>query len=222
MSTKLAVPARVPFVALQRQIDSVRRELEEAFTTTLSRTDFVGGAGVQEFERRFASFCQTASCVGVANGTDALTLILTALGLTRGGEVITVPNTFIATVEAIHNAGLKPVFVDVDPTTRLMDPSKIEDAITANTVAILPVHLYGAIAEMDQILEIARRHGLPVVEDACQAHGAEFNKKRVGSFGTAAAFSFYPAKNLGCFGDGGAVTSNDPELIDRIRSISCH
>jgi len=222
MSTKLAIPARVPFVALQRQIDSVRRELEEAFTTTLSRTDFVAGAGVQEFERRFASFCQTSSCVGVANGTDALTLILTALGLSRGGEVITVPNTFIATIEAVHNAGLKPVFVDVDPTTRLMDPSKIEDAIRSNTVAILPVHLYGAIAEMDQILEIARRHGLPVVEDACQAHGAEFNKKRAGSFGIAAAFSFYPAKNLGCFGDGGAVTSNDSEFIERVRTISCH
>src|SRR5438270_4744372 len=125
MSTKVAVSTRVPFVALQRQIDSVREELEAAFTSTLNRADFVGGKAVIEFEKQFSSFCHTTHCIGVANGTDALTLILIALGLRRGGEVITVPNTFIATVEAIHNAGLQPVFVDVDPDTRLMDPSKI-------------------------------------------------------------------------------------------------
>src|SRR5207237_9788195 len=136
---------------------------------------------VIEFEKQFSSFCNTSHCVGVANGTDALTLILIALGLHRRGEVITVPNTFIATVEAIHNAGLQPVFVDVDPITRLMDPSKIEDAITPNTVAILPVHLYGSVAQMDQIVEIATRSGLAVIEDAFQDHGADFDERRAGS-----------------------------------------
>jgi dTDP-4-amino-4,6-dideoxygalactose transaminase len=209
-------------VDLGAQLERIRPEIDEAIDRVLSSTAFVFGEDVKELEREFAAFCGTADACAVANGTDALHIALRAHGIGPGDDVVTVANTFIATGEAILLAGAKPVFVDVDAETFTMDASKLEAAITPAAKLIVPVHLYGHPADMTAIGEIARRRGLPVLEDAAQAHGAEWRGKRAGSLGHAACFSFYPAKNLGAYGDAGMITSSDAEFIARVRQIANH
>ena len=193
-----------------------------ALESLMESSQFILGKGVDGFERSFAAAHQMKHCVGVGSGTEALHIILWAQGIGRGDEVITTANTFIATAEAISLTGATPVFVDVDPKTYTMDPSSLETAITANTKAIIPVHLYGQAASMDEIIGIADRHGILVVEDACQAHLAGFKGRYVGHFGAATAFSFYPGKNLGAYGEAGAVTTNDDSLAARLRVLRDH
>jgi dTDP-4-amino-4,6-dideoxygalactose transaminase len=213
---------QVPFLDLKAHHQPHRQEFLDAMAQVIDQSAFAGGPFVAGFEQDFAAYCQVRHAVGVGNGTDALWLVLLALGVGPGDEVITVPMTFMATAEAISFTGAKPVFVDIDPATCTMDPSRIEAAITPRTKAIIPVHLYGQVADMDPILQIAKRHDLPVVEDACQAHGAEYKGRRAGSIGVAGAFSFYPGKNLGAFGEAGAVTTNDPELTERVKVLREH
>jgi dTDP-4-amino-4,6-dideoxygalactose transaminase len=213
---------RVPFVNLKSQLQSLRSEIDAAIRRSLDSTDFVLGAQLGEFEYGFAKYCDCEYAIGVSSGTSALHLALTALGIGRGDEVITVPNTFVATVEAILYTGATPVFADVDDRTFCIDPAAIEKAITPRTRAILPVHIYGQPCDMESLAAIASKHHLEIVEDACQAHGATFMGRKVGSFGRAAAFSFYPTKNLGAVGDAGAVTTNDPDLARDLRSLRHH
>lgn len=213
---------KVPFLDLKSQYESIRDEVGQALQSVLDRTAFAGGPFVAEFEKHFAEFCGTQHAVGVGSGTDALWLALQALGIGPGDEVITTANTFIATAEAISICGARPVFVDIDQDTFNMDPSLLEDAITSRTKAVIPVHLYGQPADMDPITEVAERHGLAVIEDACQAHGAEYKGRRAGSIGRAGCFSFYPGKNLGAYGEAGAVTTDDGELADRMRMFRDH
>lgn len=212
----------IPLVDLKAQYDSIRAEIDTAIKAVINNSAFIGGEELYQFEKEFASYCEARACVGVGNGTDALYLTLRALGIGPGDEVITVAHTFIATAEAISLTGAKPVFVDIREGTMLIDPEMMEVAITPRTRAIIPVHLYGQPCEIDQILNIARSRGLKVVEDAAQAHGAYWKRRRVGSFGDAACFSFYPGKNLGAYGDGGAVVSNDEDLIQRVRMLANH
>lgn len=212
----------IPLVDLHAQYHSIKHEIDVAMHRVLEQTDFIGGSAVAEFEQAFAEYCGARHAIGVANGTDALHLTLRACDIGKGDEVITAVNTFIATSEAITAAGAKPVFVDQDPKTYTIDVSKIEAAITERTRAIIPVHLYGQPAEMDAILDLAQKHRLVVIEDAAQAHGATYKGKIVGGFGTAACFSFYPGKNLGAYGDAGAVVTNDDALAARIRMLSNH
>ena len=212
----------VPFLDLKGLHQSLEEELVAAFRTALRSAAFIGGPEVEAFEKEFAVFCSADGAVGLASGTDALRLGLVALGLQPGDEVITVANTFIATSEAITQAGGKVKFVDVDDCTLTMDPAKLGDAITPHTVGLLPVHLYGQPADMDAITLVARQHGLWIVEDACQAHGAQHQGRPVGAHGVLAAYSFYPGKNLGALGDAGAVTGNDLLLLDRIRKLREH
>jgi dTDP-4-amino-4,6-dideoxygalactose transaminase len=212
----------VPFLDLKSHHDPYRAEFRDAIDRVIDAGAFAGGPFVESFERAFAEYCGTSGALGVGSGTDALWLALLALGVGRGDEVITVPMTFIATTEAISHAGATPVFVDIEPETYTMDPAKLEAAITPRTRAIIPVHLFGQMADMDAILEIANRHGIPVIEDAAQAHGAEIGGRRAGSLGAAGCFSFYPGKNLGAFGEGGAVTSGDQALMDRISMLRDH
>ncbi len=211
--------AKIPFVDLQTQYQSLKPEIDAAIAAVLTRGDFILGGDVTRFEEEFAAFCGVAHCLGVANGTDALKLALEACGIGPGDEVITTSHTYIATALAISQCGARPVLVDCEPDYMLIDVSKIEAAITPKTKAILPVHLYGQAADMDPIMEIAKRHKLVVVEDACQAHGATYKGKKCGSIGDIAAFSFYPGKNLGAYGDGGAVTTNNAELADKIKLL---
>ena len=213
---------KVPFLDLKIHHEPHREEFRAAIEKVIDAGAFAGGPFVESFEKRFAEYCQSAHALGVGSGTDALWMALLGLGVGRGDEVITVPMTFIATTEAISYAGATPVFVDIDEKTYTMDPSKLEAAITPRTKAIIPVHLFGQMADMDPIMEIADRHGIPVVEDAAQAHGAEYNGKRAGSFGAAGCFSFYPGKNLGAFGEGGAVTSSDEELVESMQMFRDH
>jgi dTDP-4-amino-4,6-dideoxygalactose transaminase len=208
---------KVPFVDLKSLHSEIRDDLREVFDRVLDNSTFVLGPEVQRFEQEFATYCGTEHCVALNTGTAAIHLALAALNIGPGDEVITVPHTFIATAEAITAVGAKPVFIDIDPVSFTMDPALLEAAITPKTRAIIPVDLYGQVADMDPILEIADRHGIPVVEDACQAHGAEYKGRRAGAFGIAGCFSFYPGKNLGACGEGGAVTTNDGELAERIR-----
>ena len=208
---------KVPFVDLRLLHSEIEEELNAAFNRVMRNSSFILGPEVERFEAEFAAYCGTAHCVAVNNGTSALQLALAALGIGPGDEVITVPHTFIATAEGISAVGAKPVFVDIEPHSYCMDPENLERAITPRTRAILPVHLYGQMAEMDRILEIANRHQVPVIEDACQAHGAEYKGRRAGSMGRAGCFSFYPGKNLGACGEAGAVTTNDPDLAAHIR-----
>lgn len=210
---------KINFVDLKRQYQSIKAEIDEAISRVINGTNFILGDEVEEFEKEFAEFCQTKFCIGVASGTDALFLSLKALDIGPGDEVITVPNTFIATVLAISLTGAKPIFVDINSQTYNIDFQKIEEKITRKTKAIIPVHLYGQPAEMDKILTVAKKYNLKVIEDACQAHGAEYQGRRVGSFGDLAAFSFYPSKNLGAYGDGGAITTNNAELAEKIRML---
>ena len=209
----------INFVDLKRQYDSIKDEIDSAIQDTLDKTAFILGDKVGGFEKSFASFCGSGFCAGVDSGTSALALAMEACGIKVGDEVITVPNTFIATALSISWLGAKPVFVPIKADTYNMDPSKLESAITGKTKAILPVHLYGQACDMDPILEIAGKHELKVIEDACQAHGAEYKGKRAGSLGDAAAFSFYPGKNLGAYGDGGAVVTNSPEIDEKVRML---
>jgi dTDP-4-amino-4,6-dideoxygalactose transaminase len=213
---------KVRFVDLSAQHKLLESELKEVFSRVLANGSFVLGPEVEKFEKMFASYCQAAHCVTVTNGTAALQLVLQGLDVGPGDEVITVAHTFIATAEAINAAGARPVFVDIDPVSYTMDPTKLEKAITSKTKAIIPVHLYGQPADMDAINAIAATHGIPVIEDSCQAHGAEYNGRRTGSLAKAACFSFYPSKNLGACGEGGAVTTNDAELAKKIRMLRDH
>ncbi len=212
----------VPYIDLKAQYARLREEVLAALDRVGSKAAFILGEEVQAFEREFAAYCGVKQCVAVNSGTSALHLALLAVGVQAGDEVITTPNTFIATAEAISYTGAKPVFVDIDPRTANIDPGKIAAAVTPNTRAILPVHLYGLPAEMDPIMEIAAQHHLAVIEDACQAHGARYHGKRVGSIGNAAAFSFYPSKNLGAYGEGGALTTNDDALAAKARALRSH
>ena len=212
----------VPFLDLKTQYQSISEEIEIALRQVLNATAFSGGPFVERFEEQFATFCQCKHAIGVGSGTEALWLSLLALGIGRGDEVITVPNTFIATVEAISLCGATPVFVDVDEKSFTLDPALLEAAITPRTKAIIPVHLYGQTCDMDPIMEIARKHGLLVIEDACQAHGAEYKGRRAGSIGNAGCFSFYPGKNLGAYGEAGGVVTNDPDLAAKIKMLRDH
>lgn len=213
---------KVPFLDLNLHHAPIRDEVLAAMAEVVDRNAFAGGPFVEAFEKEFAAYCETAEAVGVGSGTDALWLALLALGVKAGDEVITVPNTFIATAEAISFTGARPVFVDVDPDTYLMDPAGLAEAITPATRAIIPVHLYGQTADMDPILAIAEEAGIPVIEDAAQAHGAYYKDRRAGSIGVAGCFSFYPGKNLGAFGEAGAITTNDPDLARKMRILRDH
>ncbi len=212
----------IPLVDLKSQYLSIKEEIDGAILQVLQHTDFIGGSAVAEFERAFAQFCGVSHAVGVANGTDAIHLTLRACGIQKGDEVITAVNSFIATSEAITAAGANVVFVDNDPDTYTIDVSKIKEKITSKTKAIIPVHLYGQPAAMDAIHAMASRHGLIVIEDAAQAHGALYKGTTVGGLGRAACFSFYPGKNLGAYGDAGAVVTNDEQLASHIRMIANH
>lgn len=207
---------KVPFVDLRAQYRSLASEVEQAISAVLERGDYILGQEVTLFEEEFAAYCEAEYAVGVDSGTSALDLALRAFDIGPGDEVITVANTFIATAFAISYTGARPVLVDVDPETYMIDVSLVERAITDRTRAIIPVHLYGHPADMDPIMEIAGKYGLVVIEDACQAHGAKYKGKRVGSFAHAAAFSFYPAKNLGAYGDGGVVVTNDKRMAESL------
>jgi dTDP-4-amino-4,6-dideoxygalactose transaminase len=213
---------KVPIVDLRAQYLRIQPEVDAAIARVVASTQFIGGEECRLFEQEFAAYCGARHAVGVANGTDALTVALRAYGIGPGDEVVTVANTFIATGEAILLNGARPVFVDVDEASFTMDPAKLEPAITPRTKLILPVHLYGHPANMASINEVAARHRLPVLEDAAQAHGAEMDGRRAGSLGHAACFSFYPGKNLGAYGDAGMVTTNDADFAARVRQIANH
>lgn len=209
----------IPFVDLKAQYASIKDEVNAAIQNVLETCQFTLGSEVEAFEQEFASYCGSQYGIGVNTGTSALHLALLAAGVGSGDEVITVPFTFVATVAAIHYTGAKTVFVDIDPQTFTMDVKAIESAITQRTKAIIPVHLYGQPADMDPILEIAKRHNLVVIEDAAQAHGAEYKGKRVGGLGDMGCFSFYPGKNLGAYGEGGMVVTNNTEYTRTIRML---
>lgn len=209
----------IPFVDLKAQYESLREEIQAAITHVFESCQFVLGPQVSAFEESFAAYCDARYAVGVNSGTSALHLALLAAGIGPGDEVITVPFTFVATVAAIRYTGARPVFVDIDPVSFTMDARLLEQAITPLTKAILPVHLYGQPADMDPIVEIAERHGLLVIEDAAQAHGAEYRGRRVGSLGHMACFSFYPGKNLGAYGEAGAVVTNNGDYARTLRML---
>ena len=210
---------KVAFLSLADASRELREELRAACDRVIDRGWFVLGEEVGAFEREFAAYCGARHCVGVGNGLDAMTLVLRAWGIGAGDEVLVPSNTYIATWLAVSATGATPVPVEPDPRTRNLDPDRIEAALTPRTRAILPVHLYGLCAPMDRVMDIARRHGLKVLEDAAQAHGATLQGRRAGAWGDAAAFSFYPSKNLGALGDGGAVTTNDAALAARVARL---
>ncbi len=209
----------IPFVDLKAQYLSIREEIDSAVLKVLESTQFILGSEVAAFEQEFAEYCHVDYSIALNTGTSALHLALLAAGIGPGDEVITTPFTFIATVAAIVYTGATPVFVDIDPVSYTIDVTKIEQAITTKTKAILPVHLYGQPADMNPIIELARRHGLTVIEDAAQAHRAEYKGQRVGSIGDIGCFSFYPGKNLGAYGEGGAVVTNNPEYARTIKML---
>ncbi len=212
----------VPFLNLKAQHAPLREEFAFAIQEVVDAGAFAGGPFVTKFEEEFARYCECQHAIGLGSGTDALWLTLLALGIGPGDEVITVPNSFMATAEAITYCGAKPVFVDVDECSHTMDPAGLAKAITPHTKAIIPVHLFGQPADMDAILEVARPHNLPVIEDSCQAHGARYKGRRCGTLGLAGSFSFYPGKNLGAFGEAGGVTTNDGDLAQKIRVLRDH
>ena len=213
---------KVPFVDLQAQYRSIKGDIDEAIAGVIAKTSFIGGSYVGQFEEAFASYCKSPHCVGVGNGTDAIYIALRALGIGQGDEVITAANSFIATSEAITMTGARVVFADVDPRTHNIGAEQISPLISEKTKAIVPVHLYGRPADMPAIEELAHKHGIVIVEDAAQAHGAEINGKRTGTFGNAACFSFYPGKNLGAYGDAGAIVTGDEALARKCRMIANH
>lgn len=212
----------IPFLDLKAQYKQIEQEVIPVLTEAMANSAFIGGPQVTGFEEEFAAFCDSKYCVGVGSGTDALRFALMAAGIGPGDEVITVPNTFIATSESISQVGARPVFVDIKEDTCNMDPEQIETRITAKTRAIIPVHLYGQPADMDAIVQIAEKHGLVVIEDACQAHGALYKQRKAGSMGLAGCFSFYPGKNLGAFGEAGAVVTQNEEIARKISMIRDH
>jgi dTDP-4-amino-4,6-dideoxygalactose transaminase len=209
-------------VDLQAQYARIAASVDAAMRGVVQSTQFIRGQDCELFEAEFAAYCGVRHAVGVANGTDALTLALKACGVGPGDDVLTVAATFIGTVEAVVLNGARPVFVDIDARTYTMDPAQVEAALTPRTRAIVPVHLYGHPADVEPIAAIGRRHGIPVIEDAAQAHGAEMRGRKVGSLGALACFSFYPAKNLGAYGDGGMVVGSDGELLGRVRQLANH
>lgn len=209
----------IPLVDLKAQYQSINREIDGAISEVVESCQFILGPKVETFEEEFAAYCQTRFAFGLNSGTSALHLALLAAGVGRGDEVITVSYTFVATVAGILYTGARPVFVDIDPLTCNIDVEKIEAAITPRTKVIMPVHLYGTCADMDPILELAKRHNLIVVEDAAQAHGAEYKGRRAGSLGELACFSFYPGKNLGAYGEAGAVVTNNEKYVAVIRQL---
>lgn len=209
----------VPFLDLKATYLELQNELDEAYRRVMNSGWYVLGNEVEAFEDEFAAFCGVRHCVGVGNGLDALNLILRAAGIGKGDEVLVPSNTYIATWLAVSYTGATPVPVEPDETTYNINPDRIEQAITKRTKAIIPVHLYGQTADMDAISRLAARHNLLVIEDAAQAHGAQLRGRRTGSLGHAAGFSFYPGKNLGAFGDGGAITTDDPELAERAKML---
>jgi len=213
---------KVPYFDLTAQYQSLRSEIMEAIDRVCTKAIFILGEEVEQFEQSFARYCGVKHCVALNSGTSALHLALLAAGIGPGDEVITTANTFFATAEAISYTGATPIFVDIHPTTANIDPSQIEKAITGGTRAIIPVHLYGRPADLNAIGEIANLHRLTLIEDACQAHGATYRGKRVGGFGHSAAFSFYPGKNLGAYGEGGALTTNDDEVAKLVRALRSH
>jgi dTDP-4-amino-4,6-dideoxygalactose transaminase len=210
---------RIPLVDLRGQYRALRPQMEAAIGQVLESGQFALGPSVEAFERAFGAYCGTSEAVAVNSGTSALHIALLAAGIRPGDEVITSPFTFVASVAAIEYAGAKPVFVDIEPNSYTMDPAALERAVTPRTKAVIPVHLYGQPAEMDPILACARRHGLVVIEDACQAHGADHNGRRAGSLGDIGCFSFYPGKNLGAYGEGGAAVTNNPQFAETMRLL---
>jgi len=210
---------KVPYLDLKAQYQSIKPEIDAAIARVLESCQFVLGPEVAAFEQDFAAYCGTTECIALNSGTSALHLALLAAGVGPGDEVVTVPFTFVASVAAVTYTGARPVLVDIDPRSFTMDPAAVEAAITPRTKAILPVHLYGQSADMDPIMEVARRHGLVVIEDAAQAHGARYKGRPVGSIGDMGCFSFYPGKNLGAYGEGGAVTTSNAEYARTIRML---
>ncbi len=214
--------SKIPLVDLYAQYESIKPEIDDAIQRTIKETAFILGPEAKQFEDHFAEFCGVKHAIGLDSGTAALHLALIALGVGAGDEVITTAHTFVATCEPVSLLGARPVFVDIDPRTYNMDPAKLEAAITPNTKAIIPVHLYGQPAEMDPIIEIARKHNIPVIEDAAQAHGATYRDRKIGTLSEMACFSFYPGKNLGAYGDAGALVTNDDDLAAKIRMLRNH
>ncbi len=214
-----APPVIVPYLDLKAQYRGIRNEIDAAVSGVLESCQFVLGNEVAQFEREFGAYSGASDCIALNSGTSALHLALLAAGIGSGDEVITVPFTFVASVAAILYAGATPVLVDIEPRTFTMDPRSIEKSITSRTKAIMPVHLYGQIADMDPILAIARKHGLVVIEDAAQAHGAKYKGRSAGTIGDLGCFSFYPSKNLGAYGEGGAVTTSNPEYTKKVRML---
>ena len=213
---------RIPYLDLQTQYDGIRTEVLAALEEICESARFAQGPATSDFETKFAAYCGVGHCVSLNSGTSALHLAVRCLDIGPGDEVITVGMTFIATAWAISYVGATPVFVDIDPERRTMSPEKLEAAITPRTKAIIPIHLYGVPADMDRIKTVANRHGLPIIEDAAQAHGARYRGKRVGQFGQLACFSFYPSKNLGAYGEGGALITNNASIAQRARSLRDH
>ncbi len=223
----------VPFLDLKVQYKQIEHEVVPMVTEAMANGAFIGGTQVLGFEKEFAEFCDSKYCAGLNSGTDALRFALLAVGVGPGDEVITVPNTFIATTEAISQVGATPVFVDIDERTYNMDPQKLEDflksrfkpqasSLKPTPKAVIPVHLYGQPADMDPIMEIAQKNNIIVIEDACQAHGALYKNRKAGSLGTIGCFSFYPGKNLGAYGEGGAIVTQDEQIASKIRMIRDH
>jgi dTDP-4-amino-4,6-dideoxygalactose transaminase len=213
---------KVNFVDLKAQYQTIKPEIDAAIQDVISNTAFILGKAVADFEEQFADYCGVKHCAGINSGTSALIMAMQALGVGEGDEVITTTNTFIATAEAISYTGATPVLVDIEDNSYNMDPKKLEAAISGKTKAIIPVHLYGQPADMDPIREIADKKGIVVIEDACQAHGAEYKGKRAGSLGSVGCFSFYPGKNLGAYGEGGAVTTDDEKIAQKVRMLRDH
>jgi dTDP-4-amino-4,6-dideoxygalactose transaminase len=211
----------VPFVDLKVQYKSIKPEIDAAIQSIIDNTAFVGGRAVEAFEQAYAAKYGAKHCIGCANGTDAIYITLKALGVGPGDEVITAANTFIATSETISQAGARPVFVDIDPYFHI-DPAKIEAKITTRTKAVIPVHLYGQAAAIDAVRKVCDDHGLPIIEDCAQSHFATFDGRKTGTFGLAGTFSFYPGKNLGAYGDAGAIITNDDALARKARLFACH
>lgn len=213
---------KIPYLNLQKQYIDIKEEIDQAIFSVIEKSAYSGGQFVEEFEVEFAKYCNCKYAIGVGSGTEAIWFALIALGVARGEEVITAPNTFFATVEAIKQCGAETVFVDINEKNYNIDVEKIEAAITKDTRAIIPVHLYGQMTNMEPVMEIARKHNLAVIEDACQAHGSECNGKMPGIYGDCACFSFYPGKNLGAYGEAGAVVTNNEHLGKMIKVLRDH
>lgn len=212
----------IKFLDLKSQYDSIKDEIDEAIKNVISQTAFIGGKYVEQFEKEFAEFCQAKYCQGVANGTDALEIVIEALDLPKGSEIIVPANSFIASSESVTRSGHKVVFCDCDESNYTISIPSLKSKITPNTKAIIAVHLYGHPCDMDEILSLAKEHNLKVIEDCAQSHGAEYKGKRVGVLGDVGTFSFYPGKNLGAYGDGGAIVTNSDELAKKCKMIANH